>query len=139
MFINSLIWLGPTLKKKYFSSNYFSLDFWQKLWEWIKLPRKVSQQSVVQSRFYNCFEELDRNPDLRGVITNYVGIVKKIKHQNTGVSLLHRLKLKTKVTKTKQCCNQSYFEIIVLFNITKNTSLKTGKQVNKNPQTSLQK
>ena len=64
----------------------------------------------------------------------------KMENLDTGVLILHRLilKLHTKVTKTKQCSKQTCLQIIILLNMTTNTSLKNGKQLNKNTQTTLQ-
>ena len=56
----------------------------------------------------------------------------KIKNLDTGVLFL------TRFAKTEQCSKQTCLQIIVLLNITTKTSVKNGKQVNKNTQTTLQ-
>ena len=64
----------------------------------------------------------------------------KTKNLDASVFLSHRLalKLETKTTKPKQYSKQTRFQIIVLLNITTNTSIKNnGKQVNKNTPTTL--
>ena len=57
-----------------------------------------------------------------------------MKNSRYGCFISHRLtlKLQTKATKTKQCSTETCLQIIVLLNITINTSIKNGKQVNKN-------
>ena len=64
----------------------------------------------------------------------------KMKNLDAGIFLLHRLTLKllTKAAKIKQCSKQTCLQIIVLLDITTNTSIKNDKQVNKNSQTTLQ-
>ena len=63
-----------------------------------------------------------------------------MKNLDAGVLVLHHLTLKLliKATKTKQCSKQTCLQIIVLLNITTNTTIKNGKEINKNTQTTLQ-
>ena len=77
-----------TKYEKYFFGDFFSADFWPKLWQQIKLPRKIPQKICHSVSTLNCrsprliykinthniggVRNYGNNPDWRIAMTNYV-------------------------------------------------------------------